>query len=155
MTAIDLRPVRADDVPAVVALVKEVLAEFGLAFGAGSPTDANLLDLPGSYRDAGGEFWVAYRGDELIGTSGVYRLDDETYELRKMYLRASARGLRLGNRLLDEAVAWSRARGARRLVLDTVEQMTRAIEFYEAHGFVRDDTYIRGARCTRGYVRAL
>jgi hypothetical protein len=29
--------------------------------------------------------------------------------------------------------------------------MVRAISFYEAHGFVRDDTEIRGARCSRGY----
>ena len=41
------------------------------------------------------------------------------------------------------------------MVLDTVEEMTRAIAFYEANGFVRDDSYIRGSRCSRAYVRAL
>ena len=42
-----------------------------------------------------------------------------------------------------------------RLVLDTTEQMTRAIRFYEENGFVRDDTQVRGSRCSRGYVRDL
>jgi hypothetical protein len=37
------------------------------------------------------------------------------------------------------------------MVLDTAEQMRAAIAFYEARGFVRDDSWIRGARCTRGY----
>jgi hypothetical protein len=41
------------------------------------------------------------------------------------------------------------------MVLDTVEEMAHAIAFYEAHGFVRDDAQIRGARCTRGYSRSL
>jgi ribosomal protein S18 acetylase RimI-like enzyme len=41
------------------------------------------------------------------------------------------------------------------MVLDTTEAMGAAIEFYERHGFVRDDAQIRGARATRGYVRRL
>ena len=40
-------------------------------------------------------------------------------------------------------------------MLDTTDAMARAIAFYEAHGFVRDDAEIRGARCTRGYVLTL
>ena len=45
--------------------------------------------------------------------------------------------------------------GAGPFVLDTAEQMTRAIAFYESQGFVRDDAQKRGARCTRGYLRVL
>jgi putative acetyltransferase len=85
----------------------------------------------------------------------VYPVGPTTFELRKMYLRAASRGLGLGKRLLDVAVAWARERGGTRLVLDTTEQMARAIEFYEAHGFVRDDAQIRGARCSRGYALPL
>jgi GNAT superfamily N-acetyltransferase len=71
------------------------------------------------------------------------------------YLAASARGLGLGQRLFDESFRWARAHDGRRMVLDTTEKMTRAIAFYEANGFVRDDAEIRGARCTRGYARDL
>jgi putative acetyltransferase len=85
----------------------------------------------------------------------VYPVAPDVYELRKMYLRPAARGLGLGQRLLDEALTWTRARGGRRMVLDTTHQMTRAIGLYEANGFVRDDAQIRGARCSRGYVREL
>lgn len=152
---VEVRPARADDVPAVVALVTEVLAEFGLTFGVGAATDDALHALPGSYADAGGAFWVATRGDRLLGTVGVCPVAPATFELRKMYLSPAARGLGLGGRLLDVAVTWTRAAGGRELVLDTVEEMVRAIAFYEAHGFVRDDTQIRGARCTRGYRRPI
>lgn len=154
-SAIEVRPVEATDVPAVVALVTEVLKEHGLTFGVGAATDDALHALPGSYVDGGGAFWVATRGEELVGTCGVFPVAPTSFELRKMYLSPVARGRGLGGRLLDVAVAWTRAAGGRELVLDTVEEMGRAIAFYEAHGFVRDDAQIRGARCTRGYRRRL
>ena len=152
---IEVRTAERADVPAVLALVADVLGEFGLEFGKGSPTDAELHDLPSSYASRGGAFWVAVRDGELLGTCGVFPVAPGTFELRKMYLRSATRGLGLGKQLLDVAVAWTRAQGGSRMVLDTVEAMTRAIAFYEANGFVRDDTQIRGARCTRGYLRVL
>ena len=152
---IDIRPIERRDVPEVLALVAGVLAEHGLVFGKGSATDDQLRDLPGSYEHHGGAFWIASHAGALVGTCGVFPLAADTFELRKMYLRPTARGLGLGKRLLDVAVDWTRARGGTCMVLDTVEEMSRAIAFYEANGFVRDDAQIRGARCTRGYARRL
>ena len=152
---IEIRTALPADVPGVLALVTEVLGEFGLEFGKGSPTDAQLRELPASYIDAGGAFWVALRGGELLGTCGVYPVAPGIFELRKMYAKPAARGLGVGKQLLDRAVAWTLAQGGTHMVLDTVEAMARAIAFYEANGFVRDDAQIRGARCTRGYVRVL
>jgi putative acetyltransferase len=152
---IEVRLVEERDVPAVLELVADVLGEFGLEFGKGSPTDDQLRQLPASYADHGGAFWVTLRDGELLGTAGVFPVGDRMYELRKMYLRPASRGLGLGTRLLDAAVDWTRARGGTHLVLDTIEEMTRAIAFYEAHGFVRDDSQKRAARCSRGYARKL
>jgi putative acetyltransferase len=151
---VHIRPVTRADVPGVVALVRDTLAEFGLRFGEGSKTDEELANLPGSYDDRGGAFWVAIdEGGRVVGTCGVFPVAAGDMELRKMYLHPSSRGTGLGKRLLEESVAWCRARGAGRIVLDTTEQMTRAIAFYEAHGFVRDDAQVRGSRCSRGYSR--
>jgi GNAT superfamily N-acetyltransferase len=147
----EIRDVAASDVPAVVALVREVLSEFGLVFGEGCETDAQLARLPGSYVEAGGRFWVAVRDGALLGTCGVFPVAPGALELRKMYLAPAARGLGIGKALLEAAVAHARASGAAHLVLDTIERMEAARAFYEAHGFVRDDAQVRGARCTRGY----
>lgn len=149
-----IRAVTADDVPRVVDLVRRVLAEFGLSFGDGSATDQQLYGLPGSYTADGlGAFYVAEDpGGRLLGTAGVAALDAETFELRKMYLEPAARGTGLGRLLLERALAHVRGSGGRRVVLDTTDQMVAAIRFYERHGFRRDDAWIRGARCSRGYV---
>jgi putative acetyltransferase len=150
-----IRPVERTDVDGVIALVTDVLREFGLVFGKGAATDDQLRELPASYAEHGGAFWIALRDDTLVGTCGVFPVAPAIYELRKMYLRPGARGTGLGTQLLDTAVTWTRAQGGRELVLDTIEEMTSAIAFYEAHGFSRDDTQIRGARCTRAYRRSL
>jgi putative acetyltransferase len=152
---VEVRHVAAEDVERVVALVAATLAEFGLEFGRGATTDAELYALPASYAERGGAFWVATEGEALLGTCGVFPVAHATYELRKMYLAPAARGHRLGEQMLDVAVAWVKDHGGKRIVLDTVETMARAIAFYEHHGFVRDDGQIRGSRCTRGYVREL
>lgn len=160
--SVAVREVTSEDVPAVIELVTQVLGEFGIAFGRGSATDAELVGLPDVYRDAGGAFWVACdRGGRLVGTAGVFPLEVRgesaatIFELRKMYLAKEARGLGVGKRLLERAIDFCRGVGAQAIVLDTTDQMKQAIAFYERHGFVRDDTQIRGSRCSRGYRLAL
>jgi putative acetyltransferase len=155
-STVSISPVQPADVPAVVALVRTVLAEFDLSFGEGAATDDQLASLPGSYVEHGGAFWVAVDADaKLLGTAGVFPLDPGVFELRKMYLDPAARGRGVGQRLLDESLAWARAQGGRRMVLDTTDKMTSAIRFYEANGFIRDDSQKRAARCSRGYAKEL
>lgn len=156
----NVRAVRAGDVDGVVALVTRVLAEFDIRFGEGSDTDEALRDLPQSYADRGGAFWVAVEADlegpeRVVGTVGVARISDTQLELRKMYLDPASRGRGLGQRLLDTAIAWAETSGAAILSLDTTHEMTAAQALYEKNGFVRDDRYIVGSRCNRGYALRL
>ncbi len=146
-----IREVTAADVPAVVDLVREVLAEFGIAFGVGAQTDTQLQSLPASYQAEGGAFFVAEQAGIITGTAGVVVVEPGVYELRKMYLRPSTRGHGVGQALLNRCLESVRAKNAKLLVLDTTEQMTAAIAFYEKNGFVRDDTQRRQSRCSRGY----
>lgn len=150
-----IRPVEAGDVAAVVELVRATLAEFGIVFGEGAETDAQLEQLPASYTASGGAFFVAVDEGQLVGTAGIALVEPGLFELRKMYLRPSARGRGVGQLLFDACLAHARAHGGKRIVLDTTEQMTTAIAFYERNGFVRDDTQRRAPRCSRGYRRDL
>jgi putative acetyltransferase len=150
-----VREVRPSDLPHVVDLVRDVLLEFGLRFGEGSGTDEEVTRLPASYTEHGGGFWVAVEGSTVVGTCGVFPVGERTYELRKMYLRPAARGTGAAQLLFDTCLGFVRSHGAKRVVLDTTHDMTRAIAFYERNGFERDDAQIRGARCSRGYTLTL
>lgn len=146
-----IRAVTKGDVPGVVELVRDVLAEFGITFGVGAETDTQLLGLPASYEAEGGAFFVAEDGGVISGTAGVVVVEPGVFELRKMYLRPSTRGHGVGQALFDRCLAFVRAHHGTRLALDTTEQMTAAIRFYEKNGFVRDDSQRRASRCSRGY----
>ncbi len=150
-----VRAVEPKDVNEVIALVRTTLGEFGIGFGEGAATDEQLLQLPGSYTDHGGAFFVALDEQRVIGTAGVALLGPGLFELRKMFLDPSVRGQGLGQQLFDACLAFARAQGGRRVVLDTTEKMSAAIAFYERNGFVRDDSQRRASRCNRGYRREL
>lgn len=147
-----IRSVEPRDVPAVLSHVRQILGEFGIAFGVGAKSDDDLNELPRSYEQRGGAFWIAETsGGRLVGTAGVVPLKPSIFELRKMYLLPETRGKGVGAAFLQRAIAHARAQGATKLVLDTTDRMRDAIAFYERHGFVRNDRWISASRCSRGY----
>lgn len=79
--------------------------------------------------------WVAEQDGQVVGSVFVVRQDDETAKLRMLYVEAGARGQGLGRRLVDECIAFARARGYRRLVLWTNDVLVSARRIYEAAGF--------------------
>ena len=150
--ACTVRAITEAEVEAAVALVRDTLTEFGLTFGVGANTDTGLLTLPGSYREPGGQFFVAIADDgQVVGTAGVFPIEPRIYELRKMYLRPQVRGQGVGAQLFDACLAFCRQHGAQAIVLNTREDMRAAVAFYERRGFVRDDRQRRAARASRGY----
>lgn len=82
-----------------------------------------------------GAFVVVYRNGEPVGCGAVRRLDEQTAELKRMYVTPRARGLGLGRRLVSALEAEARALGARRLVLETGVRQTSALALYRAAGY--------------------
>jgi GNAT superfamily N-acetyltransferase len=85
--------------------------------------------------------WIAVRGGELdgerLGCLFVVEEPDEpsTCRLRLVLVEPRARGLGLGQRMLDEAIAWAREAGYRRMVLWTHESHRAAGRLYARNGF--------------------
>jgi DNA-binding MarR family transcriptional regulator/GNAT superfamily N-acetyltransferase len=79
--------------------------------------------------------WVAERADDILGSVFIVEDDAETAKLRLLYVEKEARGLGLGGRLVDEAIAFAHAAGYRRIVLWTNDILHAARHIYESRGF--------------------
>jgi GNAT superfamily N-acetyltransferase len=86
-------------------------------------------------------FWVVETGEEIIGMFGIERRNDETTELRRMYLDRRYRGRGIAQRMLQCAEARAREFGFSKLILSTAEVQKAAIAFYckSGYGLVRSE----------------
>ena len=150
-----IRPATNADCDRVIDLVSTVLAEFQLPFDRDSK-DADLKDIEASYIQAGGVFELIEDAQgKLLGTYGLFPLNDNTCELRKMYFLAEIRGLGLGKRVLECAVDQARRLGFRAIVLETISVLKRAIDLYTRFGFVPARMDHANARVDQKYILEL
>ncbi len=79
--------------------------------------------------------WIAELDGERVGSVFVVRKSATVAKLRLLILTAQARGLGLGGRLVDECIAFARAKGYRKLELWTNGQLDAARAIYASRGF--------------------
>ncbi len=79
--------------------------------------------------------WIAEQAGQVIGSVFVTRHDERTAKLRMLYVDASARGLGIGKRLVEETLRFARDSGYTRMMLWTVSVLTDARRLYQAVGF--------------------
>ena len=79
---------------------------------------------------------LATLAGEPAGCVALHKLDSETCELKRLYVREQFRGKRLGFALGERIIAEAKQIGYKRLRLDTVEPVMRtAVAMYRKLGF--------------------
>jgi putative acetyltransferase len=133
--------------PAEIASVQAILREFtAWAFELDPASDIaptfeglerELATLPGVYAPPAGRLLLATWDGEPVGSIALKPHDDTFAEIKRVYVRPSARGHDIGRHLVERLIAEARSIGYQRLVLDSYHTMTRAHALYEAAGFRR------------------
>lgn len=119
---------------ALRALIEEYIAwlDCDLSFQG---VDTELADLAAVYAAPAGFMLVALVGGELAGCVGMKRLDADTGEVKRLYVRPQWRGHALGMRLIEALLVHARASGVRRLLLDAAPKTGKAQHLYAQAGF--------------------
>ena len=81
--------------------------------------------------------WIAEMNGEPVGSVFVVKQSRTVAKLRLLIVEPKARGRGLGTRLVEECIAFARARGYRKLVLWTQSDLAAARKIYARTGFQR------------------
>jgi putative acetyltransferase len=150
-----LRPADNEDCEEIANLVYGILQEYNLKPDPGA-TDADIKDIESSYFGRGGMFFVLEEKDgSIVGAYGLYPVEGQTCELRKMYLHSSYRGKRLGKLLLEDALSKARKLGFKKMSLETASVLKEAIALYKSYGFVEYEADHLSSRCDQAYLLEL
>ena len=135
----EIRSERAD-APAGRALLVAYIADATTRIGEWDetrtpPAGAEAMAPPG------GAFLVAYLAGEPVGCAGLVRLDEDTGEVKRMYVAPAARRRGLARALLACLEEAALAAGYARVRLDTSAGQPEARTLYEAVGYRHIEAY--------------
>ncbi len=133
-----LQPISAQDNVSLAKLIVSILEDYGCNKPGFASADAELNSMSESYNQAGRVYFVVKKGSLVTGGAGIAPLEGagrKYCELRKMYLAADARGLGLGDLLIEKCLTEAKKMGYSFCYLETSENMSQAHKLYIKHGF--------------------
>lgn len=84
---------------------------------------------------------VVYFEDQPVGCGCFKRFDDQTIELKRMFLLPEMRGKQLAVRLLQELERWAVEEGFSKAVLETGHRQVEAVRLYTVAGYALTENY--------------
>jgi ribosomal protein S18 acetylase RimI-like enzyme len=138
---IEIVHVRADP---DVAAARELFLEYAESIGVNleyQGFSTEVATLPGQYAPPSGDLLVAKVNGAIAGCVALRALEESTLEMKRLYVRSSFRGMKLGKRLVEATISIARQKHYTELRLDTLATMTSAQALYGALGFVEIPPY--------------
>lgn len=131
---IDIAPATSED---QIATARRLFREYEASLGIELTFQGfaqEVAGLPGAYAPPGGRLLLA-TGAEPAGCVALRPLGGGICEMKRLYVRPTARGARLGRRLAETVIREARAIGYARMRLDTLPSMKEAFALYQTLGF--------------------
>lgn len=78
---------------------------------------------------------IAYDDSIPVGCGAIKKYDDESMEIKRMFVPENMRGKGIANLVLNELQVWASELGYSKCVLETGDKMMEAIGLYKKNGF--------------------
>jgi GNAT superfamily N-acetyltransferase len=102
--------------------------------------DLEILDHPReNVIERGGFIFLLKEDDTIIGTAGLFKVNDEEYELIKMFVLPQYRGKKFGDLLLQQCIRKAKETNVPKIILYSNSRLQTAIRLYERYGFKHVD----------------
>lgn len=125
--------------PDAALLVEEVQQEYVVRYGTRDETPLAV----GYFEEPQGAFFVGYLGTEPVATGAWHRRSDVEFsgrskaaEIKRMYVRPSARRRGLARLMLAHLEATAQAAGAEVMILESGTEQPEALALYASAGYV-------------------
>lgn len=136
---IEIRFAAPEDSEVIAAVLSEAFSAFE-SFYTPEAFNVTILDAERVRERFGenGEIWAALKNGKIVGTVSVVDEGERLY-IRSMAVSPPARGLKIGQKLLDEIEKYAVENDYKQLFLYTTPFLHGAIRLYEKNGFRRGE----------------
>ncbi len=137
--ALSIRPIRSEDDPAVAAVIRAVMPEFGADGPGFAIHDPEVGHMSQAYAGPASCYEVVVDPEgRVVGGGGIAPLEGGpagVCELKKMYFLKEARGLGMGAALIGHLLRRAKELGYSTCYLETLTGMDAAQALYRKIGF--------------------
>ena len=84
---------------------------------------------------------VAYKDEEPVGCGAFKKFEEDSVEVKRMYLKPQHRGSGIARDILSSLEDWAKEIGNKKTVLETGKRQVEAVKFYHKSGYKRIPNY--------------
>ena len=84
---------------------------------------------------------VAYHNDEAVGCGAFKQMENDTVEIKRMYVNPNHRGKKIATKILVGLELWVQESGFKKILLETGTSMPEAIGLYKKCGYQVIENY--------------
>lgn len=130
-----VRAVFPDDLQEVLDLYREYVnsTSVDLSFQG---NDQEFGQLPEKYSSEESKIFLLKNDGKPVGCAAFRRQDEAVCEMKRVYIRPSARGNNQGTQLVDRVLQEAVISGYKKICLDVLPEFKTALKLYRSYGFI-------------------